>query len=642
MYLTKSDFKAAFDCRTRLFYRKNGYPSGSDDNEFLRMLADGGFMIEFIAKVRYPEGVDLADVRNPQESAERTRALLAAGDATLFEAGFIHDKFHVRTDILRKTGNVIELIEVKSSGVEDKDDDDDASSPFLTDKGTVYSRWRKYLLDLAFQTHVVRAACPDCTVVPILCVVNKSHAVAESETLGRFTLRKDRANPKARPEIGYKEDPAALRDSGLLVLRNVERETAVLMAEVVARANELAALIEGEKVTRVQEPIDQMYVDCRDCDYRVEAEKSGFAECWGKLATGDAHILDLHRVGQIKAKEFPDPVPSLIAAGRASFLDLAETQLGQPNSYTKRRTMQWKTMRDKLPEHLPDALRDELSAHQAAPGWPLHFIDFEACDIALPHHAGLRPFERVAFQWSCHTVNADGTVRHAEWLNDRREFPNFEFARTLRACVGDAGTIYVWSHYEQTTLKKVLEQIGAWLARNEAEVVRLSGLADAAAVRDLAQWIDAVLGPPDKKGKRPNPPRIRDLYRLTLAHYFHPVMGGRASIKVVLPSIWSMDRRLRENPCFARYCRADGAGAVLDPYAALGPLPFGDEETEDDAVREGTGAIRVYQDLIFSEQPAAQDQENRRKLLLQYCELDTAAMVIIWAHWMGRYDLVPR
>lgn len=642
MYLTKSDFKAAFDCRTRLYYRKSSYPSASDDNEFLRMLADGGFMIEFIAKLRYPEGIDLAHVRNAEEATAKTRELLAAANATVFEAGFIHGKFHIRTDVLRKSGKVIELIEVKSSGVDDQDDDDDAASPFLTGKGTVYSRWRKYLLDLAFQTHVVRSACPDCTVVPILCVVNKAHAVANHETLGNFMLRKDGANPKARPEIVYRGDPATLRNSGILTLRNVEQETAILMEEVVGRANELAALIEGGKITRFQEPIDLMYGDCRKCDYRVDSARSGFAECWGKLATIEPHILDLFRVGGIKAKDYPDPVPPLIAAGRASLLDLREDQLGQVGSYTTRRTVQWKTLRDKAPEHLPDALRDGLLADQSSPGWPLHFIDFEACDIALPHHAALRPFERVAFQWSCHTVNADGTVHHREWLNDRREFPNFEFVRTLRACIGDAGTIYVWSHYEQTTLKKILEQIGAWLARDEGEVVRLSGLADASAVRELANWIEVILGPADKKGKRPNPPRIRDLYRLTLAHYFHPGMGGRTSIKVVLPSIWGMDQRLRKNPCFSRYARTDESGHVLDPYSTLDPLPFGDDDIEDDAVREGTGAVRVYQDLVFSEQPSAQDQANRRKLLLQYCELDTTAMVIIWAHWLARYDLVPR
>ena len=68
-------------------------------------------------------------------------------------------------------------------------------------------------------------------------------------------------------------------------------------------------------------------------------------------------------------------------------------------------------------------------------------------------------------------------------------------------------------------------------------------------------------------------------------------------------------------------------------------LPFGDDEDNDDVVREGTGAIRVYQDLIFCVGSTPQESENRQKLLLQYCGLDTAAMVIIWMHWTGRYDL---
>jgi hypothetical protein len=30
----------------------------------------------------------------------------------------------------------------------------------------------------------------------------------------------------------------------------------------------------------------------------------------------------------------------------------------------------------------------------------------------------------------------------------------------------------------------------------------------------------------------------------------------------------------------------------------------------------------------------AKHRDDFKKMLLQYCELDTAAMVIIWKHWM--------
>jgi hypothetical protein len=63
-------------------------------------------------------------------------------------------------------------------------------------------------------------------------------------------------------------------------------------------------------------------------------------------------------------------------------------------------------------------------------------------------------------------------------------------------------------------------------------------------------------------------------------------------------------------------------------------MPLGEEG--EDSVREGTGAIRMYQDLLFSSSSTPGVQANRRQLLLQYCQLDTAAMVAIWRHWLGR------
>lgn len=189
-YITKSDFKVAVDCRTKLFYRKNGYPTNLDENEYLRFLADGGFMIEFIAKTRFPTGIDLVDERNPITAFEQTRKLITEPNVVLFEAAATIGKYHVRTDILEKIGNVLNLIEVKSSSIDDDDDADDAASPFLTKNGTVVSRWKKYLMDVAFQTHVLQLVFPDLVVRPHLCVVDKSKIANESETLGRFLLKR--------------------------------------------------------------------------------------------------------------------------------------------------------------------------------------------------------------------------------------------------------------------------------------------------------------------------------------------------------------------------------------------------------------------------------------------------------------------
>jgi hypothetical protein len=634
LYLSKSDFTACRDCRTKLFYRKSGYPSALDDDEYLRLLADGGFMVEYIAKSRFPDGIDLAAERDAAAASQRTKDLLASGDVTLFEAAVTAGRFHVRTDILRRDGNVLHLIEVKSSSL---GDEDDVNSPFLTKKGTVEARWREYVMDVAFQTHVLRLAFPRFQVQPQLCVVDKRHPVTEAETLGRFALEKDSTNPRSRPRIIYHGDVASLAESKLVCFRPVEQEVGLMMPEVIQKAEALAALLSPDGgVTRFQEDIADLYQQCRVCEYRVQAEaKSGFRECWRRLADAAPHILDLHRVGQIGSAKSPDPVPALLRRGRASLLDLDEGDLGAEGTFQQRRLMQWQAMRRGGVEHLPAALRRELEAHQRAPGWPLHFVDFEACDVALPHHAGLRPYERVAFQWSCHTVAAAGQLTHAEWLNIGRDFPNFAFALSLRERLGERGTVYTWSPYEQATLRRVLLQIGEWVQRDPEEAARVASVPDAAALQELAAWLNRLLGSEGQDGRRRSP-RIRDLHELARQHYFHPLMGGRTSIKVVLPAVWEADAALRQHPWFAAYHKVDAAGRPLDPYRTLPALPIGGDNAGEDAVREGTGAVRVYQEMTFGAAQSPGEQASRRQLLLQYCQLDTAAMVMTWRHWLGR------
>jgi hypothetical protein len=52
------------------------------------------------------------------------------------------------------------------------------------------------------------------------------------------------------------------------------------------------------------------------------------------------------------------------------------------------------------------------------------------------------------------------------------------------------------------------------------------------------------------------------------------------------------------------------------------------------SVAEGTGAILAYYKMM--ECMAARnalEAERWRQLLLQYCQLDTLAMVMVWWHW---------
>src|SRR5262249_53735925 len=114
-------------------------------------------------------------------------------------------------------------------------------------------------------------------------------------------------------------------------------------------------------------------------------------------------------------------------------------------------------------EYFAADLRDRLERLR----YPLHFIDFETSRVAVPYHAGMRPYEQVAFQWSCHTVREkDGNLEHEEWINVVDAFPNFQFAEALMERLGTAGTFLIWSNHENAVLNDIRRQMRTYGYRN--------------------------------------------------------------------------------------------------------------------------------------------------------------------------------
>ena len=106
-YLTKSRFKQALECPTKLFYTKKVlYPSSNKGDAFLQSLAEGGFQVEELARMQFPEGkAILGDDWNYSELAERTKVLLQEENVTIFEAAFLYKNLFIRVDILKKVGD---------------------------------------------------------------------------------------------------------------------------------------------------------------------------------------------------------------------------------------------------------------------------------------------------------------------------------------------------------------------------------------------------------------------------------------------------------------------------------------------------------------------------------------------------------
>lgn len=97
--------------------------------------------------------------------------------------------------------------------------------------------------------------------------------------------------------------------------------------------------------------------------------------------------------------------------------------------------------------------------------------------------------------------------------------------------------------------------------------------------------------------------RLVDLLPIAREHYYHPDQHGRWGIKHILPTI-APD---------LRYDELDG-------------------------VQDGLMAMDAYREAVHRDTPSQRKQEIERQLL-DYCGLDSIAMVRLWQHFTGRGDM---
>ena len=158
--LSKSDFKLACTCPTKLYYKELGYPATGDDDPYLRLLADGGYMVEEIARILHePEGRALPFHSGTRDAARATTEALAAPNATLFEATLLNGIKVARVDILVKRGDAFEIIEVKSKSYDGAAAAGD-KPVFRGRNGQIKAEWEEYLLDVAYQVHLLLELSP--------------------------------------------------------------------------------------------------------------------------------------------------------------------------------------------------------------------------------------------------------------------------------------------------------------------------------------------------------------------------------------------------------------------------------------------------------------------------------------------------
>ena len=284
--------------------------------------------------------------------------------------------------------------------------------------------------------------------------------------------------------------------------------------------------------------------------------------------------------------------------------------------------------------------------------FPLHFIDFETSRVAIPFNKGKRPYEGIAFQFSHHTVDEKGLVKHAgEFINaEPGVFPNYEFIRALKKELEtDNGTIFRYADHENSFLVEIWRQLNSEsdeAVPDKQELMDFIQTISHSSEDSATRWI----------GQRD----MVDMLKLVKNYFYHISMKGSNSIKVVLPAVLEASAFVKDKysqPVYGIpggieslnfseqvWYRTDDQGKVINPYKLLEPVfeDMPDDETEDfsvdDTIASGGAAMTAYARMQFTQMTHV-EREHARKALLRYCELDTLAMVMIYEYWK---DLVNK
>lgn len=183
--------------------------------------------------------------------------------------------------------------------------------------------------------------------------------------------------------------------------------------------------------------------------------------------------------------------------------------------------------------------------------YPRYYFDFEGIDFPVPRWKGIRPYEHVPFQWSCHIERSPGQFDHAEFLDLSGDDPSLRCIEAMQKAIDpkDGGPLFVYyKTYEEQRLKELALRHPKHSALLQTYIARLV-----------------------------------DLHPLVKKYFYDPKMKGSFSIKKVLMAIApDLDYGELEEV-------QEGTGAqVAYLYATL------DSQTDAARKRDLESKLRVY------------------------------------------------
>ncbi len=207
-------------------------------------------------------------------------------------------------------------------------------------------------------------------------------------------------------------------------------------------------------------------------------------ECWEFLP--DRNVTELSRIGE---KTF-----QLIEDNHLSIEEIPESF-----KLSEKQTIEKNCVEENKIRVEERQIRDFLKSIEE----PVHYLDFETINPAVPLFDGTSPYQQVPFQFSLHIVEGSST-EHISFIAEPGEDPREEFIKELKSSVEDKGSIVV---YHKSFESRVLNNVADYHPRFKDFVRRVK-----------ERFVDLEV-----------PFRNHD--------YYNPEQRGSYSLKAVLPAV---------------------------------------------------------------------------------------------------------
>lgn len=217
------------------------------------------------------------------------------------------------------------------------------------------------------------------------------------------------------------------------------------------------------------------------------------------------------------------------------------------------------------------------------------YLDFEAVSVLTPPYPGMVPYEAMITQYSLHKretslndgVSEENGLSHSEFLSDPQQDCRKELLEHLlenlgycenASDFGRKGSILVYSSYEKTQLKRFATLFPEY----------------SKPILDVIEH------------------RLVDLEKIIKECVSHPDFRGRSSIKLTLPALVPGFEKAYQDLLDRKEINGNSIG-----------------------IADGGTASAAFADMISGIRSETVEVEQTRTALLEYCKLDTLALVEI-------------